>query len=310
MKTVKGILFLLLWEGGIIFGQSTVQNYYPLHVGDYWIMVTDSSENGTLTDLEEIEGTDMILGNQYYRRKTTLTASDGSKRSSWYTWEGINANGNVIIATGDTSILDSATIYNPPLLWIADNLLNPGYTWSFYTELFGGNCSLSIKSISATVQVPAGTFSNCLEINLLITGLTGDTVQTTSIYFASGVGNVLKSGWSKYMGNFNYRLIEYAVHSNLPDNHQELPTDIFLAQNYPNPFNPVTNIHYRLPASSLVCLYIYNLTGQELVRLVEEFQQPGDYAVQWDSRNYPAGIYLYRISTGNYSATRKCLLLK
>lgn len=275
-------------------------------------MVTDTFEGeyNPLIDREEIEGTDLILGNEYFRRKTTLTTSDGSERSSWYTWEGVNVNGSVIIATGDTSIVDSAVIYNPPILWISDNILNPGYTWSFYAELFGGNCSLSIKSIAATVQVPAGTFANCLEIGLLITSLTGDTVQTTLIYLASSVGNVLKSGWSKYMGNFKYQLTKYAVHSGLQDDHQVLPTDIRLSQNYPNPFNPATNIYYRLPSSSMVCLYIYNVTGQELVKLVEEFQQPGDYAVRLDSRNYPAGIYPYQFIAGNYSETRKCLLLK
>jgi hypothetical protein len=86
--------------------------------------------------------------------------------------------------------------------------------------------------------------------------------------------------------------------------------DFNLSQNYPNPFNPTTNIYYRLPSSSMVCLSLYSLTGQELIRLVDGFQETGDYTVQWNAKNYPAGIYLYRISAGNYSETRKCLLLK
>jgi photosystem II stability/assembly factor-like uncharacterized protein len=90
----------------------------------------------------------------------------------------------------------------------------------------------------------------------------------------------------------------------------EVPTQFILEQNYPNPFNPSTTISYQLPTQSHVTLKVYNLLGQEAGTLVNEVKQPGTYTVQWDASDVASGVYLYRLTSGAFVETKKCLLLK
>ncbi|MFO7446522.1 MAG: T9SS type A sorting domain-containing protein [Ignavibacteriaceae bacterium] len=83
-----------------------------------------------------------------------------------------------------------------------------------------------------------------------------------------------------------------------------------LYQNYPNPFNPSTSISFSLPENSFVTLKVYNLLGQEVAALINEVLERGVHSVNLDMSNQPSGIYLYTISSGNFSSSKKLLLLK
>ena len=102
---------------------------------------------------------------------------------------------------------------------------------------------------------------------------------------------------------------------NLGDRFSMLPTDFALEQNFPNPFNPETAIRYALPEAGNVSLIVYNMLGQEVVRLVDANQTPGFYAIQWNGqdelgRSVASGVYLYRLQAEGFSKTHKMLLLK
>ncbi len=88
------------------------------------------------------------------------------------------------------------------------------------------------------------------------------------------------------------------------------PSDFKLDQNYPNPFNPVTSIMYTIPEESFVKLKIYNMLGNEVASLVNEEKPAGDYRIKFDASNLPSGVYIYRIQAGNFSATKKLMLIK
>jgi hypothetical protein len=84
-----------------------------------------------------------------------------------------------------------------------------------------------------------------------------------------------------------------------------------LEQNYPNPFNPSTQIRFNLTDPGFVNLKVYNLLGEEVVKLINnEFYNSGSYEAAFDATNLPSGIYLYRISVNNFSASRKMILIK
>lgn len=89
-----------------------------------------------------------------------------------------------------------------------------------------------------------------------------------------------------------------------------VPTQFTLDQNFPNPFNPVTTISYQLPELSFVNLSIYNVIGQLVETLVNKKVQIGYHNVTWNSKNVGSGVYFYRITADNYSATGKCLLIR
>lgn len=87
--------------------------------------------------------------------------------------------------------------------------------------------------------------------------------------------------------------------------------DIFiLNQNYPNPFNPSTILSYNLKSDAFVKLTVYNLVGQSVEVLVDEYQAAGDYSYKFDATNLPAGIYLYKLQVGEYSSVKRMTLVK
>ncbi|HMR41251.1 MAG TPA: FG-GAP-like repeat-containing protein [Ignavibacteria bacterium] len=88
------------------------------------------------------------------------------------------------------------------------------------------------------------------------------------------------------------------------------PDKFKLYQNYPNPFNPKTLIGYELTKSSKISLKIFDILGKEIRTLVSEFQPAGNYKVSFDGEGLPSGTYIYRLSAGEFSLTKKMTLLK
>ena len=94
-----------------------------------------------------------------------------------------------------------------------------------------------------------------------------------------------------------------------------LPESFTLHQNYPNPFNPTTTISYDLPEQALVTLGIYDILGKQIKTLVNQSQDAGNKTTFWNGtdnlgRQVSAGVYLYQIQAGEFTQTRKMLLLK
>ena len=88
-------------------------------------------------------------------------------------------------------------------------------------------------------------------------------------------------------------------------------TDEFrLDQNFPDPFNPSTTIGYTLPARSYVSLTVFNVLGQQVALLDDGERQAGYHAVRMDGSQLPSGVYFYRLMAGQYSTTRRMLLVR
>ncbi len=89
-----------------------------------------------------------------------------------------------------------------------------------------------------------------------------------------------------------------------------IPGENFLFQNYPDPFNPVTTIRFQIKKHVLVELNVYDLLGRKISTLVDKNLEPGLYETQWNSSDYPSGVYFYKINAGEYSKTKKMVLIK
>jgi hypothetical protein len=94
------------------------------------------------------------------------------------------------------------------------------------------------------------------------------------------------------------------------NNYTDLHSSYSLYQNYPNPFNPVTTIQYSIPQESRVILKVYDALGNEIATLVNEEKHEGRYKIDFDGTNLSSGMYFYTLQAGNYTQTKKLILIK
>lgn len=111
---------------------------------------------------------------------------------------------------------------------------------------------------------------------------------------------------------FSVRCLQGEGVTAVSENQKEIKPGYTLAQNYPNPFNPATVISYQLSVSTHVKLKVYDALGRGVAILVDEFQQAGTHNSQFSTLNYslPSGVYYYKIEAGEYSDTKKMILIK
>jgi len=110
-------------------------------------------------------------------------------------------------------------------------------------------------------------------------------------------------------GEFVFQNTSLSVDENIT------PLTFSLYQNYPNPFNPITTLKYDLPEDSFIDIIVYDMLGNVVNNLVNKNQNSGSKSVQWDATNnqgelVSAGVYLYKIQAGEFSQTKKMILLK
>ncbi|NWF49200.1 MAG: T9SS type A sorting domain-containing protein [Ignavibacteriaceae bacterium] len=88
------------------------------------------------------------------------------------------------------------------------------------------------------------------------------------------------------------------------------PDNYSLNQNYPNPFNPITKISWQSPVGSHQVLKVFDILGNEVATLVDEYKEAGNYEVDFNAASLSSGVYFYRLNTGDYVKTMKMVLLK
>ena len=117
-----------------------------------------------------------------------------------------------------------------------------------------------------------------------------------------------QNGWTVGIHGYIFRTTNGGV-SFIKDE-TELPNEFILHQNYPNPFNPTTTINYQIPQTEFVILKVYDILGREVAILVNEEKPAGSYEVQFEGSGLTSGIYFYQLKAGEYSETKKMILLK
>lgn len=151
---------------------------------------------------------------------------------------------------------------------------------------------------------------------------TDDTLWTTQCDVswddeASGIaldmwGNVIVTGTSEMVYPYGYDYVTMKLQNILDEvtEHHFVPTGFALYPNYPNPFNASTVISYQLPVCSFVSLKVFDLLGREIETLVAEERYAGIYTSTWNAARFASGVYIARLTAGNYVASQKLLLIK
>ena len=213
---------------------------------------------------------------------------------------------------------DTLTIGNsliPTLYGLSVNPLN-GQLWGISA---GGNVYKINKQTAASQLVGSTTQSLNVAIGFDKTGklygLKGIGIAANSLITidtVSGAGTLI--GFTG-ISSVNALAISPEI-IGIENNTVSIPKDYSLYQNYPNPFNPSTKIKFDLPNSSNVKLYVYDMLGREVAKLVDSKLDAGSYSYNWDASSYSSGIYFYRIETSsqggasNFVSTKKMLLVK
>lgn len=141
--------------------------------------------------------------------------------------------------------------------------------------------------------------------------LTGGVTPPNDGFFdvsATFRGAFGSTDWSAGWANFNPASITGVKEEKIFS--EANPVNFELLQNYPNPFNPSTKIRFALPEAGNVKLTIYNILGQQIAELVNDFRNVGTYEVDWNAAGLSSGMYIYRLESGSINITKKMSLLK
>ena len=235
-----------------------------------------------------------------------------------------NARSNLAwVSAGTTAFTDA---FSPPVLLSQGVFTSLDSSLPVQLSLFRGQSTAA----GVLLEWRTETEDNNLGFNLYRAGSSSNRYIKINQKLIAGAGSSTQSRNYAYtddrlfeIGAYSYQLESvnvngdrdtYATIHVLVEN-RVLPAHFYLDQNYPNPFNPSTAIQYGLPQAANVRVEVYNLRG-ELVRVLQNSgQSAGAYELIWDGRNsdgqtVPSGVYLYRLSAGNYIETRKMLFTK
>lgn len=116
--------------------------------------------------------------------------------------------------------------------------------------------------------------------------------------------------WSPEIKTLLINIVRYMLNIVNVDEDISLPETFELYQNYPNPFNPLTIIQFRIPNSEFVSLKVYDVIGNEVATLVDEYKPAGMHNVQFTMNNLTSGVYFYQLKAGSFTETKKMILIK
>ncbi|MBV6480064.1 MAG: hypothetical protein HGGPFJEG_02898 [Ignavibacteria bacterium] len=222
--------------------------------------------------------------------------------------------------------------------WTGSSLVNAGPLFSSPIAVaFGGNNSALPVELASFISSVSGSnvtlnWSTVREVNNSGFEVERSDVNPQTPVDWKKVGYVSGNGTTNEMknysftdrgldqGKYNYRLkqIDYNGNFEYFNLANEVivgsPEKFSLSQNYPNPFNPSTKINYDLPVDANVSLKVYDMTGKEIVTLVNEYKSAGYHTAEFNALNLSTGVYLYRISVHNggqsFTSEKRMVLIK
>ena len=206
-------------------------------------------------------------------------------------------------------------------------------TWTInYTDTvdeFQGIIIVETDSVQATIDawgsitIPAGTF-DCLRLHTewrSIENWIGPIAFTDTSYGAN-FSWISMNSMEVASFNFEYegQTPQYSqadevsllmeIKPDAIDRSDGVASRFQLHQNYPNPFNPVTTIGFTLPQASRTIIEIFTLNGQKIATLIDRTLSAGQHNITFNADHLSSGVYLYRLSAGSFSSTKKMIVIK
>jgi hypothetical protein len=198
--------------------------------------------------------------------------------------------------------------YNAGDMWLIKTDIHGNKLWmKNYGDSLMWEEGYSVQQTTDGGYIVAGT-------NLIKTNTNGDILWTKA-YEGNSVQQTNDYGYiivgTRYDPGFDVMLIKIAPDlTSIIDNPKTTLNDYHLEQNYPNPFNPSTTIEFSVPKPEKLKIEIYNLLGQNIETLLNKPIPAGSHEVEFNARDLPSGVYLYRIEAGEFQQVKKMVLLR
>jgi hypothetical protein len=276
------------------------------------------------------------LANGHVQNLGTITTVDVSKSSSSVIYCGTD-DANVWVTTnggGNWTKINSGLPYR----WVTRVAVNPTQANVCYVTLSGYKVDSTGAHVYKTTNFGASWTSISSNLpNAPVNDIIIDPVFPSILYLATDVGVMISENdggsWSVYstgitssvpchdltLHNGTRKLVVWthgrsAYATGLPTlgitGLNEVPAGFSLSQNYPNPFNPETKIKYSIPNGGEVSLKMYDVTGRLVANIVDQNQKAGVYEASFNAKHLSSGVYIYRLTAGNYTDTKKMILVK
>lgn len=222
----------------------------------------------------------------------------GSKMIIWGGTNGTNTNtGGVYDASTDT--------------WVGTSTTGAPSARSIHTAVWSGSRMIVWGGENAGYFNTGGIYDPVADAWVVTTAVGAPTIRS---YQTAIITNSSMIVWGGYAGGATFYFTG-GVYTNPPvigvtQTGVEVPQSYLLKQNYPNPFNPVTNINFSIPNAGLVKLVIYDMMGREITTLVNENLSAGSYKADFDASSISSGTYFYTITSGDFTDTKKMVLIK
>lgn len=292
---------------------SIAANGNTVYAGTWGKGVFKSTNFGATWDSSGLSGmrvTALAITGNYIFAGTNQSVAKGIYISTngGANWTQSSLNNKIItsFAMQGTNIFASTYNQNPSGVYISTNF---GATWTITT--------LNNKLVNNVYSYDNKLFAGVYNGGVYYSSNNGSTwkdknegfppTSLPSVYcFAVANGYIFEGnyGWSVWRRSYSETIDITQLSSEIPDGYK-------LEQNYPNPFNPTTTINFSLPKESNLSLIIYDASGKEIQRLLNnEKIKAGAYEINFIGNHLTSGVYFYRLEAGDFTNTKKMILVK
>jgi hypothetical protein len=228
-----------------------------------------------------------------------------------YMWNFNRQPNNIVFDPSNNIVLKTATLsVIPPIpveltsfsALVANNFVV--LSWNTATEL--NNFGFDVERIASPNPSQGGEQSNYRWEKIGFVNGSGTTTSPNSYSFEDKTITT---------GKYFYRLKQIDndgtyEYSNIVEVSMMKPTEFSLEQNYPNPFNPTTKISWQSPISGWQTLRVYDVLGNEVSTLVNEYREAGKYEIDFNASELSSGLYIYKLHAGDFIVSKKMTLIK
>lgn len=317
-KTIFFSLLLILLLIQNIYSQDTsIVRYLPLNVGNIWVYHYSGFNAGIpVSGYEKVSiiGTEILGSKTYYKFNYSYKIISGPPNPV-YSYFYMSSGPGYIRIDSITGNIMQWEVCGTGMGYLRDSL-NVG-TSSYYTDCIA---PIPPKDLALANQGSITVFGLTKYYKLVQTKppvsfwfIQRRFIKDIGLYYTNDewqLHDVDKYLYGCVINGILYGDTTYASIIDVKKISEEIPRNYKFSQNYPNPFNPTTNIKYDVPHSSLVRLEVFDELGKFVKVLVNERQSPGTYEVSFDGSPFPSGVYFYRLTTDNYSESKKMLMIK